>query len=204
MSDLIPRLDSFFGAWAILPQALSDAAAALNGRELGDHAAITALVLGMRRKRDEPVRRIGPASDVALIELSGPLMKHQSSLGGTSTIDARRQVREATAAERIRAILLAIESPGGTIAGTAELADEVSKAATIKPVHAFIEDLGASAAYWVASQASWITVNASGLVGSIGSYAGSKIPRNSPAGSVSRFTSSKPASSRAPASRGPK
>jgi hypothetical protein len=54
------------------------------------------------------------------------------------------------------------------VAGTEELAADVAALAKIKPVHAFIDDLGASAAYWVASQAQAVYATASARVGSIG------------------------------------
>jgi len=63
-----------------------------------------------------------------------------------------------------------IDSPGGTVAGTRDLADEVARAAKQKPVVAYIEDLGASAAYWIASQANKIYANPTAIVGSIGTY----------------------------------
>src|SRR5581483_9650939 len=99
----------------------------------------------------------------------GMLMKGQSSMGGTSTVMARRDIRQAVADQDVAGILLAIDSPGGTVAGTDDLAAEVRQARTSKPVWAAIDDLGASAAYWVASQTQRVTVNSpTALVGSIG------------------------------------
>jgi signal peptide peptidase SppA len=96
-------------------------------------------------------------------------MKSASSMGGTSTIQLRRDIRQAAADSDIAGILLAIDSPGGTVAGTDDLAADVRAARKEKPVWAHIEDLGASAAYWLASQADQITANSNtALVGSIG------------------------------------
>jgi signal peptide peptidase SppA len=106
-----------------------------------------------------------------VIELRGKLMKQQASMGGgTSTVRTRRLLRAAVADPAVSSILLYIDSPGGTVAGTRELANDVAAAANVKPVHAFIEDMGASAAYWIASQASRVSTNATGLVGSLGTY----------------------------------
>src|SRR6185436_13049667 len=76
----------------------------------------------------------------------------------------------AAADPSIKTILLLIDSPGGTIAGTAELADSVAAANKIKPVIAHADDQMASAAYWIASQCRMITSNRTALVGSIGTY----------------------------------
>ena len=108
---------------------------------------------------------------LAVLPMVGQLMKGESKYGGTSTLAMRRQVRALRRDDATKAVMLLIDSPGGAAAGTAELADDVRALAQDKPVHAHIEDLGASAAYWVASQADRITVNATGEVGSIGTMA---------------------------------
>ncbi len=105
---------------------------------------------------------------VAVIPLRGPLMKGFSKFGGTSTVMARRAIRLATESKEVAAILISIDSPGGHVAGTQELADEVRRAGAVKPVHAHIEDLGASAAMWIASQAQRISANRTANIGSIG------------------------------------
>lgn len=113
----------------------------------------------------------GNGKTVAVVRLTGVLMKGRSSIGGTSTIEARREIRTAAADPDVSAIMLAIDSPGGTVAGTFELAEEVRAARRAKPVYAHVEDLCASAAFWVASQAERITANSpTALIGSIGTY----------------------------------
>jgi signal peptide peptidase SppA len=108
---------------------------------------------------------------VAVIRASGLLMKQQSSMGGTSTVQLRRDIRSAANDPNVSGILLSIDSPGGTSSGTADLAADVRAAARVKPVWAQIEDLGASAAYWLASQADQVFANGpTTMVGSIGTY----------------------------------
>jgi signal peptide peptidase SppA len=105
----------------------------------------------------------------AVIRIGGTLMKSASSLGGTSTVQLRRDVRNAATDPNVSAILLAIDSPGGAVAGTADLAADVKAATRKKPVWAHVDDLGASAAYWIASQANAIYANSpTALIGSIG------------------------------------
>ena len=105
---------------------------------------------------------------VAVIDVKNVLMK-SASWFGTSTVQVRNSINQAAADPNVSGILLAIDSPGGTVAGTAELAGDVRAAARSKPVWAQIQDLGASAAYWVASQADQVFANhETALVGSIG------------------------------------
>lgn len=106
---------------------------------------------------------------IAVISLEGVLTK--GDWCGTSTLRARRQVRAAAADPSVSAIVLAIDSPGGHVAGTKELADEVRAAGRSKLTVACIEDLGASAAYWVAAQCQRVVANATAEVGSIGTVA---------------------------------
>lgn len=162
------RLADYFGLWAIEPHAAAS---------LWDMAQRMDLNLHINRPKAGlptlPIERVqaGPGSSrqIAIVKLSGVLMKSESSFGGTSTIAARKAIRQAAADPSIAGILLAVDSPGGTVSGTSDLADEVRAARVSKPVHAHIDDLGASAAYWVASQAGRITANsATALIGSIG------------------------------------
>ena len=147
-----------------------------------------AAVASVRSGLFRPAPRVGPWQDtpsqdvrrgpgyavqdgVAVIDIIGPMSKvGASKFGETSTVDARRALRAAAADESVRSILLRIDSPGGHVAGTADLADEVLKVGASKPVDAYIEDMGASAAYWVASQARTITANRLAQVGSIGAF----------------------------------
>ncbi len=108
---------------------------------------------------------------IAVIQLSGPILKGGSKFPHTNSLETRRAVRAAVRDGAVKAILLHIDSPGGSAAGTQELADDVHQAAQAKPVVAHIDDLGASAAYWIASQARSVSVNQAGSVGSIGVFA---------------------------------
>ncbi|KGJ23767.1 S49 family peptidase [Paracoccus sanguinis] len=79
-----------------------------------------------------------------------------------------RAVQRATKDAGVRAIVLDIDSPGGVVPGCAECAAAIAEAAQTKPVFAYAADTAASAAYWLASQATQVHVNSTGEVGSIG------------------------------------
>jgi signal peptide peptidase SppA len=152
------RLASLLGTWAIAPryaQSLTAGPQALLEEDPGPRS---------RDGRSFPV-----VGSVAVVPINGPMMK--SAFFGSSTLEARRQIRAAALDDDVSAILLLIDSPGGMVAGTSELAADVRAANGVKPVVAHIDDLGASAAFWVASQASLITANATAEVGSIGTFA---------------------------------
>jgi signal peptide peptidase SppA len=158
------RATDYVGPWAIEPTA---AAALWNRAKSIDLAAHVQAYSPREPAGFEKIDAGGPT--VAIVRLSGSLMKSESSFGGTSTVRVRSELRKAAADSSITAIVLAIDSPGGTVSGTDDLAADIRAAKSAKPVIAFCEDLCASAAYWAASQASAIYANSpTAIVGSIG------------------------------------
>jgi len=129
-----------------------------------------ALVLGAVESRHDAGFDVD-RSGIALIEIEGQMTKGESSFGGASTVKIRRQVRAAMQDPDISGIFLLIDSPGGTVGGTAELADDVRAARSVKPVRAFGDDLMASAAFWVGAQADIVSASRTTEVGSIGTVA---------------------------------
>ncbi|RYE08758.1 MAG: signal peptide peptidase SppA [Hyphomicrobiales bacterium] len=70
--------------------------------------------------------------------------------------------------DTVKAVLIAINSPGGTTAGGEELYDAIGKLREKKPVVAYVKELGASAAYMAAIATDRIFVRRLSIVGSIG------------------------------------
>jgi signal peptide peptidase SppA len=166
-----PRLQDYSGAWAIEQSAASvllDVAAKTNWTQHVQAAPPVEMRSAVELIPVEPAQPDG--QQVAVIRLGGLLMKQVSSMtNGTSTVQARRDIRQAARDSKVSAILLVVDSPGGTVSGTSDLAADVRAAAQQKPTWTFIEDLCASAAYFVASQTEKVYANSrSALVGSIG------------------------------------
>ena len=90
------------------------------------------------------------------------------SWADTDYVALRNSVKRALADPTARTIDLVIDSPGGSVLGLPETADVIHAANRVKPVRAFVTGIAASAAYWLASQASTITLTPSGEVGSVG------------------------------------
>ena len=110
-----------------------------------------------------PLQRMIPhRSRVAVVELAGVI---GGSLRPQPYVDILHTVREAPWAH---AVVLNIDSPGGTVWGSDNLRRAVERLAQEKPVVAFIRGLGASGGYMVAGAARRIVTMPSSLVGSIG------------------------------------
>lgn len=131
-----------------------------------------ALALDTETLAREPSGRAPkPGGPVAVIALSGVLTPKgsRSFFGSSEGMDGfRARLVGAARNPDIASIVIAIDSPGGTVAGTPETAAAVRAAAAIKPVVALADGLAASAAYWIGSQATELVVSPSGDVGSIG------------------------------------
>ncbi len=110
---------------------------------------------------------------IGVVAIEGPILRKPDLFariffGATSSEEIGEALREAAGRPDIKAVFLNIDSPGGTVAGTPELAAAVASLNKQKPVYAFSSGLMASAAYWVASQATAIYATPSAQVGSIG------------------------------------
>lgn len=111
-------------------------------------------------------------SGTAIIPMRGALITDGpfigSRWGATSYEGLRSELRRAAEDPKVERIVLAINSPGGMVAGVDGAAAAINDAKSRKPVLAVVEGMAASAAYWLASQASEIIMTPLSEVGSIG------------------------------------
>jgi signal peptide peptidase SppA len=119
--------------------------------------------------------RAGSVGSAAVIPIIGPLMSKANwisdILGWSTNAGIKQEVEAAAADDSIGEIILYIDSPGGDVVGLPEAADAVFAARSQKPVLAFVDGLCASAAYFISSQATRLTMLGSGECGSIGAIA---------------------------------
>ncbi|WP_172121757.1 MULTISPECIES: signal peptide peptidase SppA [unclassified Devosia] len=89
--------------------------------------------------------------------------------GAISTNRDRLEALEELAEDdSVTAVIVAINSPGGTTAGGEELYEALSRLRQTKPVVAVVQELGASAAYMTAIAADRVLARRLSIVGSIG------------------------------------
>lgn len=103
-----------------------------------------------------------------VITQRGNMVEDISGPGSTSTQKFTSALRQVLADDTVAQILIDIDSPGGSVYGVSELATEIMKARTQKPVVAVANSLAASAAYWIGCAAGEFYVTPGGEVGSIG------------------------------------
>lgn len=118
-----------------------------------------------------PARRQMTISDdgVATIPISGPLIKDGfESWGEVDPMKVAQFAQRAASDAVIKSVLIKIDSPGGTVAGTQSAGDAIAALASKKKTYAYIDDAGYSAAYWLVAQTNKVYMNATGGAGSIG------------------------------------
>lgn len=89
---------------------------------------------------------------------------------GTSCEWVSQELDKAMADPAVSRILFDVDSPGGFVGGTPELADKIMEIRDTKPVTAVANTQAASGAYWLASQATEFVASPSAEVGSIGVF----------------------------------
>ena len=107
--------------------------------------------------------------NVALIPINGVITGNGESMFGQGTIssaDIINFIEKADSDFQIQAIVIEINSPGGSAVASDEIAAAIKKVE--KPVIALIREVGASGGYWVASATDHVIANRMSITGSIG------------------------------------
>ncbi len=108
---------------------------------------------------------------IAVVSLSGTITFQGSSLlsGATITPDrVRGYLSRAEADPAVKAIVIRVNSPGGTVPACQEILGEIERVREEKPVVVVIENMAASGGYYISSGADRIVASPVALTGSIG------------------------------------
>lgn len=106
--------------------------------------------------------RIRRRSNVAVIEIHGVIGNH------VKIPDFSRLIDSVAVNPRLKALLLDIDSPGGSATGSEVLHRAIQRVAEDKPVYAYVRGLGASGGYYLACAAAKVYALPTAMVGSIG------------------------------------
>lgn len=142
----------------------------VSGVRLTEEEIAAATAGGSKRERDFQVLEGG----VAVIPITGIIARHSSQVNGssqpqgTSCETIRAQVAKAVADDQVKALLLDVNSPGGSVDWIDETAQDIFAARQHKPVFGAADGMMCSAAYYLASQAQTVMATRTTDVGSIG------------------------------------
>jgi protease IV len=140
-----------------LEKLLQEKGKKLQKTRLSEYARIPPSSLGLERGRK-----------VALLYAMGPII---SGEGGFQTVGGRtlsRWIRSARRDKSISAIVLRVDSPGGSAVASDVIGREVELAKKEKPVVVSMSDLAGSGGYWISMGANKIVAQPQTLTGSIG------------------------------------
>jgi len=157
-------------AWSIVPERFE--ALAQLAREAKPEKISEAIVTAGKSLDERQLYRVNDQG-VAIIEINGPLAKNidwfdRFVFGMFDYLDVQTAVKTALEDETVLGIVLALDSPGGTVNGVEEAAQAVFNARGQKPIVAFSSGMMASAAYRIGSAAEQIIIGKTAEAGSIG------------------------------------
>ena len=120
------------------------------------------------RFREVVVQR-GDSSKVALITLRGLISSSIPGTVGDSMVDdMRAALQQARDDDRVKAVVLEIDSPGGEVTASDTIYNAVVKTRAKKPVVVYMETLTASGGYYISCGGKYLMANETTITGSIG------------------------------------
>ena len=120
----------------------------------------------------EPAAEAETLGDIAIVPVRGMLTNSRDYwFCGSSYAQITTDFLHALHDDSVKAIVLHVDSPGGDVAGCAEVGDLIFASRGTKPIVAVCDATACSAAYWIASAADSLTVPQHGYSGNIGAIA---------------------------------
>lgn len=167
-------LDIVNGAWALEAQNLIEIQGIYKTHLRGEKIDIAGVEARLGRPlANEQKKYTVREGGVGVLAIEGVLAPKANLFteisGGASTQMLGTQIQGMLNDNAVKSIILAIDSPGGSVFGTPELADVVRSAAKIKPVVAVSDASMCSGAYWIGSACNAVYITSPMVnVGSIG------------------------------------
>ncbi|WP_395706997.1 S49 family peptidase [Casimicrobium huifangae] len=158
--------------WAVTPTMLATILEIARRHASGEKlsAADIAARIGDRQRPTGSIQ-----GDIAVLPMHGvvvPRANLMSEVSGATSAEAfGRAFTAAMNDQRIGAVVIDTDSPGGSVAGVDELSRLIYDARGTKPIVAVANHLMASAAYWIGTAADELVMTPSAEVGSVGVFA---------------------------------
>lgn len=166
-------LDIINSPWAIVPEQLREIQGIYTTHLRGEKIDIKGVEARIGKPLKNEQKRFEVVGSVAILPLDGIIAKKMNLMteisGGTSTEIAAQDLQAIAQDEAIKAVILSIDSPGGTVDGTPDMADIVYEMRRKKRIVSHTSGSMASGAYWIGAAASHVFISSNVTqVGSIG------------------------------------
>lgn len=110
-------------------------------------------------------------NEVALIYASGNIYDgKRNEEGNIYSENLSKTIRKAREDENVKAVVLRVNSPGGSVVASAVIGREVDLTKEVKPVIVSMGNYAASGGYWISAKADYIFADPTTLTGSIGVF----------------------------------
>ncbi len=109
-------------------------------------------------------------NEVAVIIADGTIMPGEADMGVVGSVTICEEIRKARTNEKVKAIVLRINSPGGAFQAGDQMWREITLATQVKPVIASMSDYAASGGYYIAMACDTIVAQPTTITGSIGVF----------------------------------
>lgn len=121
---------------------------------------------------DYPVKKAAQTGDaIAVIYANGAIMDGEETPGNVGGDTTASQIRDARLDAKVKAIVLRVNSPGGSVSASETIREELAAAkAAGKPVVVSMGGMAASGGYWISTPADYIVASPTTLTGSIGIF----------------------------------
>lgn len=160
-------LDIMTSPWMIAPEKLAEIRAIYQAHIRGEKIDIKAieaqLAIAIGEQQNKDLYQYDIQNGVAIIPVKGVVSKRSSLFSfffaRALTTDIAIMFKAALTDDEVESILLDIDSPGGTVDGTQELAELIYSSRGQKPIIAYTDGMMASAAYYIGAAADKIYIS---------------------------------------------
>lgn len=112
----------------------------------------------------------GSKNEIAIIYAEGQIFDGKGQEGNIYSEDLSKTIRKAREDENVKAIVLRVNSPGGSAVASAIIGHELDLAKEVKPVIVSMGNYAASGGYWISANGDYIFADPTTLTGSIGVF----------------------------------
>ena len=139
--------------------------------EIGAYAKIAKDVVDLTKKSDDAVATTGSGRGrIAIVYAEGSIVDGEGAFDEIGGVKFARELRRLRQDDNVKAIVLRVNSPGGSASASENIAREVRLARKVKPVIVSMGTYAASGGYWIAADGDRIFAEPTTVTGSIGVF----------------------------------
>ena len=131
---------------------------------------VTLETMREKQKLDQTLKEVSDKDRIAVYYAFGEIDGSTSSLEGINSKKVIKELRELREDDDVKAVVLRVNSPGGSAYGSEQIWREVTLLKAAKPVVVSMGDYAASGGYYISCAADCIVANPTTLTGSIGIF----------------------------------